>query len=60
LCRRRHNHQYADLWVRPTMPGELLHEADLAVGEVGVIRSVHGPPRMNGARENRSSQRRAF
>jgi hypothetical protein len=44
----------------PTMPGELLHEADLAVGKVGVIRGVHGPPPMNGARETRSSQRRPF
>jgi integrase len=25
-------HQYADPWVMPTMPGELLHEVDLAVG----------------------------
>jgi hypothetical protein len=42
LCRRRHKHQYADLWVMPTTPGELLHEADLAVGKVGVIRGVTG------------------
>lgn len=28
--------------------------------KVGLIRGIHGAPRMNGARENRSSQRRPF
>jgi hypothetical protein len=53
--RRFAPHQYADLWVMPTMPGELLHQLDLAVGKVGVIRGVHGALRMNGAREKRAA-----
>jgi integrase len=58
--RRFAPHHYADLMVMPTMPGELLHEVDLAVGKVGVIRGIHGAPRMNAARENRSSQLRPY
>jgi hypothetical protein len=37
-------------------PRELLHEADLGAGEVGVIRGAS----VNGAREKRRSQRRPF
>jgi hypothetical protein len=29
--RRFAPHQYADLWVMPTMPGEALHEADSTI-----------------------------
>ena len=56
--RRFAPHQYADLWVMPTRPGESLHDPDLLVGKVGVTRGIHGAPRMNGARDNWSSQRR--
>ena len=58
--RRFAPHHYADLMVMPTMPGELLHEVDLAVGKVGVIRGIHGAPWMNVAKENRSSQLRPY
>ena len=58
--RRFAPHHYADLMVMPTRPGELLHEVDLAVRKVGVIRGIHEAPRMNVARENRSSQLRPY
>jgi len=58
--RRFAPHQYADLSVMPTTPGELLHEVDLAVRKVGVIRGIHGAPWMNSAKENRSSRRRTL
>jgi hypothetical protein len=37
LCRRRHNHQYADLIVMPTRPGEALQSANSAVRNIGII-----------------------
>ena len=40
--RRFAPHHYADLSVMPTMPGELLHEAELAVGMIGVMRGPSG------------------
>ena len=37
LCRRRHNHVYADLWVMPIRRGEMLQIAGSAVGKIGII-----------------------